>query len=116
MRRTESPRMPALTIDDRARFVSVLSFDLAAGDVFETSRELQRTVERRGPNSSGLIGCVVMVNKEEARLSVVSLWESAHAWGAAQYDKEIGEAFADAVETAKSYDIRTYETVTVVRT
>ena len=108
-------RMPAITIDDNARFVSVLSFKFKAGDVSAIARELRRTAQQRGPSSKGFIGCVVMLNKEDALLSVVSLWESAHAWGAAQYDKEIGEAFADVVEAATSYDIQTYETITVVR-
>ena len=56
-----------------------------------------------------------MVNADKSHLLVVSVWESEHAWGAAQYDQEIGRVVSDAVEAAKSYEIQTYETVTVVR-
>lgn len=59
--------------------------------------------------------CPVMVNAEEARLLVVSVWQSAHEWSGAEYDQEIGKAVAETVEASTSYDIETYETVTVVR-
>ncbi len=52
---------------------------------------------------------------EKAELLVVSVWESQHQWSEAQYDQEIGRVVSDIVETAKSYAIHTYETVSVVR-
>jgi heme-degrading monooxygenase HmoA len=107
--------MEAFTIDATARFVSTLSFELGSGDVSALSSEVRRAVEERVPKQKGFIGCVVMASAEKSRLMVVSLWESAHAWSAAQYDLEIGRAVADAVETAASYDVQTYETITVVR-
>jgi len=107
--------MPAITIDATARFVSTLSFDLGSGDVSEISREVQHAVEEQVPKVEGFIGCVVMVDTQKTHLLVVSVWESAHACGAAQYDQGIGRVVSDVVEAAKSYEIRTYETVTVVR-
>ena len=107
--------MASITIDDTARFVSVLSFSLGPGDVSGMTREVRHAVEGRVPNEPGFIGCVVMVNAETAQLLVVSVWESRHAWSAAQYDREIGQVVSDVVETAKSYEIQTYETLTVVR-
>jgi hypothetical protein len=107
--------MAAITIDDSARFVSVVSFNLASGDVSAMAREVQHAVERRAPHIEGFKGCMVMVNGEKPHLLVVSIWESAHAWGAAQYDQEVGRVVSNVVETAASYDVQTYETVTVVR-
>jgi heme-degrading monooxygenase HmoA len=106
--------MAAITIDDTARFVSVLSFNLGSGDLSAVSREVQHAAEQRGGHK-GFRGCIVMVNADKSHLLVVSVWESEHAWGAAQYDQEIGRVVSDAVEAAKSYEIQTYETVTVVR-
>lgn len=107
--------MPGITIDDTARFVSTISFELASGDVPELSREVQRAVEERAPKEKGFLGCVVMLNKEKPHLLVVSIWESGGAWSEAQYDQEIGQVVTEMVEAAKSYEIQTYETVTVVR-
>ena len=107
--------MAAITIDDSASFASVLSFNFRPGDVSAMAREVQGAVEQRGAEQEGFIGCVVLVNKEQLHLLVLTLWESGHAWGAAQYDREIGRVVSDVVETAKSYDVQTYETVTVVR-
>ena len=107
--------MAAITIDETARFVSVISFDLGLVDVSAMERELKHAVERLAPNKKGFIGSVVMANGEKSQLLVVSVWESGHAWSAAQYDQEIGRVMSDVVETAKSYEIQTYETVAVVR-
>ncbi len=107
--------MAAITIDETARFVSVISFDLGLGDVSAVRREIQHAVEQRVPNKKGFFGSVVMVNGEKSQLLVVSVWESGHAWSEAQYDQEIGRVVSDVVETAHSYEIRTYETVSIVR-
>jgi heme-degrading monooxygenase HmoA len=107
--------MAAITIDETARFVSVISFDLGLSEVSAMERQLKHAVEQLAPIKTGFIGSVVMANKEKSQLLVVSVWESGHAWSAAQYDQEIGRVVSDVVETAKSYDIQTYETVAVVR-
>jgi heme-degrading monooxygenase HmoA len=107
--------MSAFTIDDKARFVSVLSFTLGSGDVSKATRELRNAIDQRVPTQAGFIGSVVMLNAEERRLLVVSIWESEHAWSEAQYDQEIGRTLTDVIEAAGSYEIETYETATVVR-
>ena len=107
--------MDAITIDDAAKYVSVLSFHAESEHLQQISHEVQRTVERRAPKKDGFIGCIVMRNAEAKRLLVMSAWENQDAWSKAQYDQEIGRAVADAVEKAKSYEIEIYETVTVVR-
>lgn len=107
--------MTAITIDDKARFLSVLSLNVDPHDASTVSREAQRAVEQGAPSDKGFLGAVVMANTEGSQLLVISLWESAHAWGAAQYDNAIGKAVGEVVETAKSYNIQTYETVTIVR-
>ena len=107
--------MASITIDDTARFVSVLSFNQGSADVALLAREVQRAVEQRGPKEDGFIGSMVMINAEEPQLLVISVWESRNAWSAAQYDPEIGRTVTEVVEAAKSYEIQTYETVTIVR-
>ncbi len=107
--------MAAITIDDTARFVSVLSFNFASGDVPVMTRKVRVAVEQLAANKQGFIGCVVMSNGENPQLLVVSVWESGHAWSAAQYDQDIGRVVSDVVETATSYEIQTYDSVTVVR-
>ena len=107
--------MAAITIDETARFVSMVALDLGKTDASAAAREVRYAIEERGSSEKGFLGSVVMADRERSRLLVVSLWESDHAWSAAQYDREIGRAVSDAVETASSYDIQTYETLTVVR-
>jgi hypothetical protein len=102
-------------IDDAARFVSVSSFTLGSSDVAAMSQDLQRAVQQQVRTMKGFIGCIVMVNDEKPLLMVVSLWESRDDWSRAQYDVEIGRAVTAVVETAKSYDLQTYDTITVVR-
>ena len=98
-----------------ARFVSLLSFDLGSKDIDAMVSEVRHAVERQAPSKKGFIGSVVMLNREKAQLLVVSIWESQHEWSEAQYDQKIGRVVSDIVETAKSYAIQTYETVSVVR-
>src|SRR5262249_47285340 len=80
----------AITIDETARFVSLVSFELGSGDVSPASHEVQRAVERQVSSKQGFIGCIVMVNRDKPHLIVMSVWESGDAWSAAQYDQEIG--------------------------
>lgn len=107
--------MASITIDDTARFVSVLSFNQGAADVSVLAREVQRAIEQRGPKEDGFIGSMVMINEEAPQLLVISVWKSKHAWSAAQYDPEIGRVVSEVVEAARSFEIQTYETVTIVR-
>jgi heme-degrading monooxygenase HmoA len=107
--------MAAITIDDTARFASVVSFNLGLGDISKMSREVQLAIRDRVPNQKGFIGSVVMENRKESQLLVVSIWESVDAWSATQYDRDVGQVVSDAVEMAKSYEIQTFETISVVR-
>lgn len=107
--------MAAITIDDTARFVSLLSFELGSENVDTMVSEVRHAVEQQAPSKKGFIGSVVMLNKEKTLLLIVSVWESGHEWSEAQYDQGIGRVVSDIVETAKAYEIQTYETVSVVR-
>jgi hypothetical protein len=107
--------MTVITIDDTARFVSILSFTLDPGGASATASDIRHVVETRTPAHEGFLGSVVMLSNDKSQLIVVSLWVSVHAWSSAQYDHEIGRAISDAVVSAKSYEVKTYETVTLVR-
>lgn len=107
--------MAAITIDETTRFVCVQSFTLKSDDMPAMTRKIKHAVEERSTQRKGLVGSIVMANDKERRLSVISAWESAHEWSGAEYDRDIGQAVSDVVEAATSYDIETYETVTIVR-
>ena len=102
-------------IDVKAKFVSVLVFRLDPEDLPGVAREVQLVTERKGPLINGLIEAVVMANDEKTQLVLVGLWESKQAWGAAQWDQDVGRAVTDAVETASSFEAHTYEPIAVVR-
>jgi heme-degrading monooxygenase HmoA len=102
-------------IDVKAKFVAVLIFQVNPGDLPGMARGVERTVDRKIHTLNGFIGSVVMSNEEKTQLLVVSLWESRDAWSLAQWDQEIGRTVTDEVETAKSFEVRTYEPITIVR-
>ena len=102
-------------IDVRTKFITVLVFRLDPGDLAGVAREVQLVAERKGPLIDGLIESVVMANDEKTQLVLVALWESKQAWGAAQWDQDVGRAVTDAVETASSFEVHMYEPIAVVR-
>ena len=102
-------------IELKAKFVSVTIFRLDPQDYPGVARELQIVVERKAPLMNGFIQSVIMANDEKTQLLLVTLWESKQAWGAAQWDQDIGRAMTDAVETAVAFELHTYEPVAVVR-
>jgi heme-degrading monooxygenase HmoA len=113
--RTDFVKSRIEMIDVKAKFVAVVIFQVNPGDLPGMAREVQRTVDRKLPTLNGFIGSVVMSNEEKTQLLVVSLWESRDAWSLAQWDQEIGRTVTDEVETAKSFEVRTYEPITIVR-
>jgi heme-degrading monooxygenase HmoA len=102
-------------IDLKAKFVPVLVFGLDPEDLPSVAREVAMVAKRKGPLMDGFIECVTMTNEDKTQLLVVSLWESKHAWGAAQWDEDVGRVVADAMERSASFELRTYEPISVVR-
>lgn len=102
-------------IDINAKFVTVLIFQCDPGNLPAIADEAQLTIERKAPMIGGHIETILMANEEKTQLLVVSLWESRHAWSAAQWDQDVGRMITDTVEATISFEVRTYEPITVVR-
>src|SRR5579862_4830864 len=102
-------------IDVKAKFVAVNTYGIDPSDLSGMVREVRLIAERRAPLMSGFLESVIMANQEHTRLVIVSLWESQHAWSAAQWDQEVGRVVSDMAESAQSFDVHTYEPISVVR-
>ena len=102
-------------IDVKANFVTVLIFQCDPSILPAIAHEAQLTIERKALSLAGHIETVLMANEEKTQLLLVSLWESRHAWSAAQWDQDVGRTITDTVEAASSFEIRSYEPITVVR-
>lgn len=102
-------------IDVKAKFVSVVLFRVDPGDLPRVARQIQLATERKVPLLKGFDSAILLASEDKMQLLIVSLWESRHAWSGAAWDEEIGQVLADAVETAKSFEVRNYEPITVVR-
>jgi heme-degrading monooxygenase HmoA len=102
-------------IDVKTKFVVVNIFSADPQDLPGMARVVQLTAERTGPLQSGFIECIVMASEDRTQLLVVSLWDSKQSWSAAQWDQDIGRELGGVVESATSFDVRTYEPITVVR-
>ena len=101
--------------DIKAKFVSVVRFGLDPNDLAGIAQEVQLIVERRNPLIEGFFESVVMANAEKTQLLVASLWESREAWAEANWDQDIGQVISDIVKSTKSFEVRTYEAIAVVR-
>ena len=99
----------------RAKFVTVAVFRVDPGDLAGIANVVQLTVERKQPLMKGFIESVVMTNEEKTQLLVVGLWESRDAWAREQWDEDIGRVVSQVVKSAKSFEVRTYEPITMVR-
>lgn len=102
-------------IELNAKFVTALIFQINPGDLPSMANELQRTVKRKIAALKGYIASIVMCNEDKTQLLLVSLWDSRDAWSLAQWDQEVGRTITDSVETAKSYELLTFEPITIVR-
>lgn len=102
-------------IDVKTKFISVLFFRVEPSDLPGVAREASLVMQRKGGALRGFLEGVVMANEAKTELLLVSQWESRHAWSAAQWDQDVGRTMGDLVESAKSFELRTYEPITIVR-
>ena len=100
----------------KVHFVSVLSFIIKPEDFPGLSREATLLAQRRGPTIHGLVEAIVLGNEEKTQLLMVSQWASRQSWSAAQWDEDIGRSLSDLVESAESFEVRSFEPVAIVRT
>lgn len=102
-------------IDVRTKFVSVLVFTVNPDDLAGFAREATLAVQRRAPLFHGFVEGIVMANEDGTQMLIVSQWQSRGDWSAAQWDEELGRTLSDLVVGASSFDIHSYEPLTVVR-
>lgn len=102
-------------IDASSKFVAVHSYSIDPNDLPGMTRQVRLIAERTAPLMSGFLECVIMTNEQHTRLLIVSLWDSRHAWSAAQWNEDIGRVVADVAEGAQSFEVHTYESLSVVR-
>jgi heme-degrading monooxygenase HmoA len=102
-------------IDIKTKFISVLIFRVSPDDLPEFARESSIVMQRRVPLISGFVEGAVMANEEKTECLIVTQWHSRDAWGAAQWNESMESALANLVESARAWEVHTYEPITVVR-
>jgi hypothetical protein len=103
-------------IDVKAKFVSVLLFRIEPEDLPGFAREATLSLERKAPLHQGFVEGIIMMNEQKTEVLIVSQWESRHDWSAAQWDDDLGRTMSDLVQGASSFEIRSYEPISVVHT
>jgi hypothetical protein len=102
-------------IDVKTKFVSVLVFTIEPDDLPEFAHEATLAVQRKAPTRRGFVEGIVMANESKTEALIVTQWESKHDWIEAQWDEDIGRTVAVLVEGTKSFDVRSFEPITIVR-
>lgn len=101
-------------IDDKANFIAALIFTIDPNDVNRFGEEAAQLVQRKGSAAPGFIESVVMADEGKTQVLIVTQWASRHAWASAHWEQEIGEGIVALVESAKSFDVRSYDPIAVV--
>jgi heme-degrading monooxygenase HmoA len=94
-------------VEPKATYVAAFFFS-APRDFSKVSAEAKRFAERVAPQVPGLIDVSLLRNEESTQLLVVSRWESQEAWSRSRWNEQMGKIEADLVESAKSFDVRSF--------
>ena len=103
-------------IDMKTKFICVLVFDISPDDMPGAAREATLAVQRQDPVIPGFIEGIVMASEDKKQLLVVTQWDSKESWAGSRWNEDIERALSDIVESASTFQVRTYEPITVVRT
>jgi hypothetical protein len=103
-------------LEIRPRYLSVTVFNVASEQFARLSQDAAAFVRRKGSNVKGLMESIILGNDARTELLLVSQWASREDWSAAQWDNDVGQFVTTLVESAISYEIRSYEPITVFRT
>jgi hypothetical protein len=105
-----------IMLEIRPHYLSVLVFNVKSEDFERLSEEAATFARRKAPTVKGLLESIVLGNDARTELLLVSQWASRNDWSVAQWDNDVGQFVTTLVESAKSYEIRSYEPITVLRT
>jgi heme-degrading monooxygenase HmoA len=94
-------------VEPKATYVAAFFFG-APRDFSKVSAEAKLFAERVAPQVPGLIDVSLLRNEESTQLLVVSRWESKEAWSRSRWNEQMGKIEADLVESAKSFDVRSF--------
>jgi heme-degrading monooxygenase HmoA len=102
-------------IDMKTKFVAVLVFDISPDDMSGAAREATLVIQRREPLLHGFIEGIVMASEDRKQLLVVTQWESRESWAHSRWNEDVERALSDIIESATTFQVHTYEPITVVR-
>lgn len=102
-------------MDAKATFISTLIFTVDPNDLVRFADEATQLVRKKSSAAPGFIESVVMADETKTQVLVVTQWESRHAWAQVHWDQEVGNAIAALVESATSFDVRSYDPIAVIR-
>ena len=101
-------------VDDKATYISALTFTMDAKDVPRFGAEAAQLVQRRGAGAPGFIESVVMVDETKTQVLIVTQWQSQQAWVQINWDRDVGNELTALVEGAKSFNVRSFDPIAVV--
>jgi heme-degrading monooxygenase HmoA len=102
-------------IDVKTKFISVLIFTMAPDETPAFTHQAALVMQRKVPLLHGFVEGAVMANEEKTQVLLVTQWESRDAWSAAQWNDSVSNSLGDFVESASTFEFRTYEPITIVR-
>lgn len=95
-------------VDRKAAFVTAFFFGVLPDDFSKVSGKAALFAGRLAPQIPGLIDVSLLRNEESTQLLVVSRWESKDAWGRSRWNEQMSKVLVDLVESAKSFDVRSF--------
>jgi quinol monooxygenase YgiN len=102
-------------LDAKTTFIAALIFTIDPADLGKFGEAAAQLVQSKGSAAPGFIQSVVMVDEAKTQVFVVTQWASRHEWAQAHWDQDIGNGIVALVESATSFDVRSYDPIAVVR-
>jgi heme-degrading monooxygenase HmoA len=93
----------------------VLIFTIEPDQLPEFAQHSTIVMQRKVPVLHGFVEGVVMADESKRELLIVTQWETRDAWSAAQWNESVSQSLGQFVESARTFQFRTYEPITIVR-
>ncbi|HTV93814.1 MAG TPA: hypothetical protein VMG98_13950 [Verrucomicrobiae bacterium] len=103
-------------IDVRTKFIAVSIYQVEPENFAAVTQAATQTIERDVVTLAGFFEGMVMADEARTRVLIVTQWSSKHAWAQAFWEPRIGKAVAEFVRDATTYEVQTFEPLTIVRT
>jgi quinol monooxygenase YgiN len=102
-------------LDVKTTFIATLIFTIDPKDLSTFGDAAARLVQQKGSAAPGFIESLVMADETKTQVLIVTQWESRHAWAQVHWDQDVGNGIVALVESATSFDVRSYDPIAVVR-